>query len=160
MTTSQPFERRPANAGTRFALQVQVFLLRRNWMGPAGKFLMVITTTGRKSGKAHSLPIGYLRDADGKTIIAYTLGGESNWFKNLRTNPAVTLNILTKSAPYRAELVDMADDAEVLRILEQYKAVAGPNILERFFGVSATASGAELLKARERIALTKFHPAS
>jgi deazaflavin-dependent oxidoreductase (nitroreductase family) len=160
MTTTQPFERRPINAGTRFALQLQVFLLRRNWMGPANKFLMVITTTGRKSGKAYSLPIGYLRDSDGKTIIAYTAGGESNWFKNLRTNPNVTLNIMSKSAPYRAELVNMADDVEVLRILELYKAGAGPSILERFFGVSATATGAELLKARERIKLTKFYPLS
>lgn len=52
------------------AMAFQAFLLRRNWMGPMSDEIMVITTTGRKSGRSYTTPIGYLRD--GASVIALT----------------------------------------------------------------------------------------
>ena len=41
----------------KWILQFQVFLLRHRLMGPMNRQFMVITTTGRKSGRRHSVPI-------------------------------------------------------------------------------------------------------
>ena len=49
---------------TRWMLGLQVAMLRRNWMGGMGNFVMVITTTGRRSGRPIATPIGYVRDND------------------------------------------------------------------------------------------------
>ena len=43
---------------------MQTFLLRHNWIGGMSNFIMVITTSGRKSGKQYSTPIGYIYDGD------------------------------------------------------------------------------------------------
>ena len=105
-------------ARAKFALGMQVFLLRRGWMGPADDILMVITTKGRKTGKEYSIPIGYMRD--GEDIL--TLSGEnpSNWFRNvLANNGEATLNIKKETIDVRGELV--TDEAERQQIFNIYK---------------------------------------
>jgi deazaflavin-dependent oxidoreductase (nitroreductase family) len=147
-TTTNPPPRIP-----KWLLNVQTFLLRRNMMGPVGNALMVITTTGRKSGKQFSVPIGNVRD--GSTVYAFTLGGTSNWYRNLMANPLVTLNIRGKEIQARA--TPITTDAELLNALEVYKREA-PNQMERFFHVSPSAQGADLLKAKERAVFVRFDP--
>lgn len=138
----------------KIALKVQVFLLRRNWMGPAGKVLMVITTTGRKTGQQHSTPIGYQWDGD--TLLGFTRGGHSNWYKNMLKNSQVTLTIRGQQHTMRGEKIE--GEAEILRALEIYKREQ-PNIVQRFFEISPDANGAELLKATEKVVLVRFRTA-
>lgn len=137
----------------KWMIDLQVFLLRRKLMGPANKMLMVITTTGRKSGRKYSIPIGCV--PDGKSILAFNIGGGSNWYKNILANPIVTLEIEGKAGQYRGELIQ--DDADLLKALEVFKRER-PNQLERFFGVAKDAAGADLLKAKARCVFVRFHP--
>lgn len=134
---------------------VMKFLLKRNLMGPAGKVLMVIITTGRKTGKHFSTPIGYVRD--GSTILTFTMGATSNWFKNVLKNPEATLIIKGKPVSARGMPVDMSNDREVLRVLEVYKRER-PQDIKRFFGVSPEGTPEQLLKARERVSFLRFYP--
>ncbi len=135
------------------AFKVQMFLLRRNWMGPAGNIIMIITTTGRKSGKRISTPIGYQWDSD--TVVGFNARGISNWYKNIAHNPLVTLEIKKKT--YQMRAVYVTDTNEIRQILELYKREQ-PNMLERFFGVSAEATGDQLMKAAENVRFVRFHP--
>jgi deazaflavin-dependent oxidoreductase (nitroreductase family) len=137
----------------KWMLDLQTFLLKRNWMGPAGNVLMVITTTGRKSGKKYSTPIGYVRDKE--VYYGFNLGGTSNWYKNALANPRVTLTI--KGKPIEARVEPVTTDEELLHVLNVYKREV-PNQLQRFFGVSPQAAGAELLKAKERAVFVRFLP--
>lgn len=130
-----------------------MFLLRRNWMGPAGNIIMIITTTGRKSGKRISTPIGYQWDSD--TVVGFNARGISNWYKNIAHNPLVTLEIKKKT--YQMRAVYVTDTNEIRQILELYKREQ-PNMLERFFGVSAEATGDQLMKAAENVRFVRFHP--
>ena len=52
------------------------------------KSVLLITFTGRKSGKKYTTPITYLRDGD--TVLMTT---DSPWWKNLRGGALVTLRI-------------------------------------------------------------------
>jgi deazaflavin-dependent oxidoreductase (nitroreductase family) len=137
----------------KMAFKAQIFLLRRNWMGSAGNIMMVITTTGRKSGKLHSTPIGYQRGSH--SVLAFTVGGLSNWYKNLAQNPLVTLEIKKKVYPMRGTYV--TDSQEIREVLETYQREQPP-MLPRFFGVPADASGDKLMKAAGNVRFVRFSP--
>lgn len=65
--------------------------------------IMLITFTGRKSGKSYTTPISYLRDDD--MVTAFT---GANWSRNLIDGAPVTLNIKNKEYQGQADVV--ADD--------------------------------------------------
>jgi deazaflavin-dependent oxidoreductase (nitroreductase family) len=57
--------------------------------------LLLLTTTGAKSGKQHTTPLVYTRDGDRVVIIA-SMGGAPKhpaWFHNLVANPTVTVEL-------------------------------------------------------------------
>src|SRR6185437_14619495 len=57
--------------------------------------VLLLTTTGRKSGKARTWPLTYFRDGDRLLLVA-SAGGEPKhpaWYLNLRANPAVTIQL-------------------------------------------------------------------
>ncbi len=144
----------PANTFMfRLAMRAQIFLLRRNWIGPMSKVLMVITTTGRKSGKPFSTPIGYLRDGD--SVLAFNLGGRSNWYKNVLQNPEVTLVIQGKTQRMRGAAV--SDTAEIARVIDLY-CQTQPDIVKRFWGFDPTAGQTERIRGAEHIRFVRFTP--
>ena len=101
----------------KLALGFMTFLLRRGWMGAASDILMVITTTGRKSGKEYSIPIGYLRDSN--DIIVLSSANPSNWFRNVIANGRATLEIKKEKFDVQGELI--TDEAERQRIFSMYR---------------------------------------
>ena len=143
-----------ASRFAKLAFKAQIFLLRHNWMGSMGNYIMVITTTGRKSGKPFTTPVGYQRD--GETVLSFNVNGTSNWYKNLAQNPLVTIEIKKQISQMRA--VYVTDKNEIQQVLDLYKREQ-PTMLPRFFGIPAEASGEELYKAGERIKFVRFHAA-
>lgn len=83
--------------------RLQVFLLRHNLAKRLGTIAMVLTTTGRTTGKKRSTPVGYLRDGD--SVLAFTFP-HHHWYKNLRRRPEASLVIQGVRIPARAEFVD------------------------------------------------------
>jgi deazaflavin-dependent oxidoreductase (nitroreductase family) len=135
----------------KFALNLQVFLLRRNWMGPAGNFIMVITTTGRKTGKQYARPITYI--ADGDTYIG-TNTGLSNWYKNILVNPDVTLDI--KGKRLKARCMPANSPEEKRAIFEIFRREQAANFV-RIFGLPADSPEEALFKARDSRVYVRFH---
>lgn len=132
-------------------MRFQAFLLRRNWLGSMGDFVMVITVQGRKTGKGYATPIGYLRD--GEAILAVNPGGSSNWFRNLLVHPQVTLEIRGEKLPARAEHI--TNPSERVRIFELYR--QSGRGFERLFGVNPDASEDRLATARDSREFVRFH---
>jgi len=131
---------------------IMKFLVGHN-IGPMSNVLMVIQHTGRKTGREYSTPIGYARDGD--SIVAFTLGG-SQWYRNIQTNPEVTLRIKGKPLRARAELINEPDD--VARVLDIYKRDQ-PDNYQRFFGVPLDMPSAEAARSPGlRARYVRFHP--
>ncbi len=140
----------------KIAMSFQVWLLRRGLLGSLSDQIMVITVTGRKSGKQYSTPIGFLRD--GETIIALSRG--SNWFKNAVANGQAQIEIKQQKMDVRVEAVK--DQAERERIFALYKRDRAKNF-SRLFGVEANAPEEELQQAlatREFVRMTPLIPNS
>lgn len=59
-----------------------------------GARLILLTTTGARSGQAHTVPLGFLHGGDGRLIVIASAGGAPTnpaWFHNLRANPKATV---------------------------------------------------------------------
>jgi deazaflavin-dependent oxidoreductase (nitroreductase family) len=64
--------------------------------GPfAGRTLLLLTTTGAKTGRPLTKPLGFTRDEDRYVVIASKGGSDTNpaWFHNLRQNSRVTIEV-------------------------------------------------------------------
>ena len=65
-------------------------------LGKMGKApMLLLTTTGRKTGKRRTMPLLYLEDDDSLVLVA-SAGGQPThpaWYANLRADPAVEVQI-------------------------------------------------------------------
>lgn len=62
--------------------------------------ILLLQTTGRKSGKEHVIPIAYFERSGPYIIVASNWGREpqANWYLNLKHNPAAVLGIRGKQS--------------------------------------------------------------
>lgn len=66
--------------------------------------MLLLTTTGRTTGRQHTVPLLYLRDGDRLVVIA-SYGGRPNhpeWYRNLLADPNATVQILEETRPVQA----------------------------------------------------------
>ena len=70
----------------------------------AGRDLLLLTTTGAKSGQKRTNPVAFTRDGDRFLIIASKGGGPTNpdWFHNLVAHPEVTIEVGNETLQARA----------------------------------------------------------
>ena len=59
-----------------------------------GARLLLLTTTGARTGTPHTTPLGYLPDGGDRVLVIASAGGSPRhpaWYHNLRANPRVTV---------------------------------------------------------------------
>ena len=73
--------------------------------------LMLLTTTGAKSGRPFTTPLVYTKDGNRIVIIASKGGFPKHpaWFHNLKANPTVELEIGTKKFKAKATITSGAE---------------------------------------------------
>lgn len=74
-----------------------------------GLEVLLLTTTGRKTGKKRTTPLGYFKDGQGSyVIIGSNAGFDSHpaWFYNLKSQPHVTIQIKDKQLDVNAEVAE------------------------------------------------------
>src|SRR5262245_4114989 len=62
----------------------------------SGLEVLLLTTTGRKTGKERTTPLGYFRDKEGSYIIIGSNAGFDThpaWFHNLKRQPHVNIQV-------------------------------------------------------------------
>jgi F420H(2)-dependent quinone reductase len=72
-----------------------------------GKPTLLLTTTGRRTGRLHTVPLPYLADGDKMIVVGSASGAERHpaWVLNLMANPRVTVQYLADSGPAQAEIL-------------------------------------------------------
>jgi deazaflavin-dependent oxidoreductase (nitroreductase family) len=85
----------------------------------AGRPLMILTTTGAKSGEPREAIVTYTRDGDAYVIAASKSGAPTNpaWFYNILANPTVTVE--ADGAKFEAHAT-VTDGAERQRLWDQH----------------------------------------
>lgn len=76
--------------------------------------VLLLTTTGRKSGKTRTVPVGAFDGQRGWVIVASNNGQPTHpgWYHNLVSRPQASVQVLDKVMPVRAEVLTGSARAE------------------------------------------------
>jgi len=93
-----------------------------------GAPVLLLTTTGRKTGQPRTWPVAYLADGADLIIIA-SAGGQPRhpaWYLNLRATPQVTVQVGARTQPMVARVTAGDERAQLwARVVRAYPAFAG-----------------------------------
>ncbi|HST85221.1 MAG TPA: nitroreductase/quinone reductase family protein [Kineosporiaceae bacterium] len=84
--------------------------------------ILLLTTTGARTGRRTTVPLGYALDDDGRVFVVASKAGapkDPAWFHNLRANPSVTVELGDRSFEARA-VVTAGEERDRL-----YRRIAG-----------------------------------
>jgi deazaflavin-dependent oxidoreductase (nitroreductase family) len=113
MSTSRRSRRRPGMLGRLF-FRAPIMLYRIG-LGGLMPMQLLLTTVGRRSGQPRRAVVDVLRhDAATDTYYVVSAYGEtSDWYRNLKANPAVCVQVRWRRFPARAAALPQ-DEAEEL----------------------------------------------
>jgi deazaflavin-dependent oxidoreductase (nitroreductase family) len=111
------------------------------WPSVGGR-LMVLTTIGRKSGTPRRTPLNYAL-VDGAIYCTAGFGSISDWYRNIRANPAVELWL--PDGWWLGEAHEVGDDPARLALLREV--LIGSGIVAPLAGVNPHALSDDALAA-------------
>jgi deazaflavin-dependent oxidoreductase (nitroreductase family) len=82
----------------------------------ANSKLLLLTTTGARSGLARTTPLGYGMDGDRIVVVAANAGAPAHpdWYHNLRARPLVTIELGAERFQARADVAEGAERARLV----------------------------------------------
>ena len=122
-----------------------------------GHFILILETTGRRSGLPRQTPLAY-DEFDGEIYIGSARGTRADWYKNLACNPIAAVTIGARRFYAHAELI--TDAHQIARFLE-LRIKRRPRMLGLIFklaGLPAAPSPAELEQYAAQRALVVLRP--
>lgn len=122
-----------------------------------GRFILLITTTGRKTGLPRETPLQY-EEFDGAIYVGSSRGTRADWFQNILANPHILVRV--KSRQFQAIAQPVVDPGRIADFLElrlkRHPAMVG-RILKAE-GLSDKPSRAELEAYASRLAMVIIRP--
>ena len=100
---------RPIVAAQRFATRLHSSVYRATGGKVGGRLLgspvLLLTTTGRKSGRPRTIPLLYLPDGENLVVVASNGGtaGDPAWWLNLEDDPEANVEVGGRKLHVRAE---------------------------------------------------------
>ena len=81
-----------------------------------GGDVLILTTTGAKTGAPREIPLAFSKDNGNYVVVASKGGAPTNpaWYHNLRANPIVKVEALGETFEARARVIDGDQDYERL----------------------------------------------
>ncbi len=124
---------------------------------PAREIVLLLATTGRKSGLRRVTPLQYEK-IDGDYVVASARGTAADWYRNLAADPCVEVQVRGDRFPAHAEpIADPVVVADFLELrLERHPRMMGAML--RAEGLPPRPSRAELEAFARKIAVVRLHP--
>jgi deazaflavin-dependent oxidoreductase (nitroreductase family) len=89
-----------------------------------------ITVTGRKSGRAISIPVWFVFE-DNQLYLVPVQGSDTQWYKNVLTHPAMKIAARDAEAEFKVALV--TDAAQVSSVVEKFRAKYGASDVKKYY---------------------------
>jgi deazaflavin-dependent oxidoreductase (nitroreductase family) len=128
------------------------FVLGSPVHGLVSKTVLLITFTGRKSGKTYTTPVSYSQDNDQVTIFSH-----ADWWKNLRGGAQVTLHIRGRDFKGLAEPVAENKQAVAAGLAAHLRKVPSD---ARYYGVTfddhRNPNAEEVMKAVQTVVMIRI----
>jgi deazaflavin-dependent oxidoreductase (nitroreductase family) len=93
----------------------------RGYIWKEGTTILLLTTTGRKSGEPRTMPLIFREDGDRWVIVA-SKGGwpdDPGWYKNLVESPDATIQVLDEEIPVRASTATGAERERLWKLMAE-----------------------------------------
>ena len=89
-----------------------------------------LTVTGRKSGRAISIPVWFVLEDD-KLYLLPVQGSDTQWYKNVLNNQKI--RIAARGAEAEVKVVPVTDATEVSSVVEKFRAKYGINDVKKYY---------------------------
>ena len=127
-------------------------------LGPLiGKLVLLITTTGRKSGKPRVTPLQYEK-IDGDYYLGAARGYKSDWVRNIQHNPLVKIRVKSKQFEGYAKII--TDPTQIAMFLA-YRYQRHPRMMTSMLqgeGLSMPPKRSELENYAKNLVMVIVHP--
>ena len=89
-----------------------------------------ITVTGRKSGRAITVPVWFVLDGD-QVLLLPVSGSDTQWYKNVLKNPAMQVS----SGGTKVELIlaPITDSKEVASVVDKFRKKYGASEIKKYY---------------------------
>jgi len=91
---------------------------------------ITITVTGRKSGRAISIPVWFVSEED-KLYLLPVSGSDTQWYKNVLNNPAIRIDARGAEAEFKA--VPISEAQKVKSVVEKFRAKYGAGDVKKYY---------------------------
>jgi len=117
---------------------------------PMGRLVLLLTTTGRKTGNPHTIGLQY-EFIDGRYFVGAADGDRADWYRNVLKEPRVTIQV----GRHRYEAIAIAETkSETVNEYLQYRLRKRPLMMRailRMDGVKGRIEGDAIRKYAEKI---------
>lgn len=148
----------PPGAAWRRVLRFPVLLYRLGLGFLVSRSVLLLTTTGRKTGRPRVAAVGYIQNsATGRFYLTAGWKGESHWYRNVIANPRARVQLGRR----RFEGIAMPVSEEVaMGVIEEYtrRNPFAPRIWERWMGKRFDGSRAALRTVVEYFPVLVLRP--
>lgn len=96
---------------------IMKMILRSPLHGMVSKNMMLLTYTGRKSGREYTTPVNYVRDGD---VLYTTSSKDRTWWRNFRGGAPVSILLQGKNVQAQGEVAEAGESltAWLMRLVE------------------------------------------
>jgi deazaflavin-dependent oxidoreductase (nitroreductase family) len=89
-----------------------------------------ITVTGRKSGRALSVPVWFVVEEE-KLYLLPVRGSDTQWYKNILSKPS--MRIAARDAEASVQPTSVTTPAEVSSVVEKFRAKYGAGDVKKYY---------------------------
>ena len=89
-----------------------------------------ITVTGRTSGRKISNPVWFVFEDDTLYLVPVR-GSDTQWYKNVLKNPAISIDARGAEAEFKA--VAVTDRKQVSSVVEKFREKYGPGDVKKYY---------------------------
>ena len=91
---------------------------------------ITITVTGRKSGRAISIPVWFALEDD-QLYLMPVQGSDTQWHKNVLKNPRIRIDARGAEAEFQA--IPITDAKQVSSVVEKFRAKYGISDVKKYY---------------------------
>jgi deazaflavin-dependent oxidoreductase (nitroreductase family) len=150
---------KPPKGLARLAFRLPIWLYRLGLGGLLGTRFLLLTHTGRKSGRERQNVLEVVRYDREKSVfvVAAGFGPQSDWYRNIRANPQVTAQCGRRRWAMTAEFLSPEQAGEELVDYGRRHPAALRELIG-FMGFKAGNSPEEIRSVGRQLSMVAFHP--
>lgn len=137
---------------TKWLMKLPILLYRFGLGTLIGEHILILTTTGRKSGKPRLTAIEHRRFREVHYIFS-AWGLRADWFRNIRKNPHVHVWAGRRQFEGMAEVLDEAEKRKALQVLLSRFNL---RVIHRLLGIKVEPTAQGIPELSERVTIVRL----